>query len=538
MLTARAIVALLPLLILAVSYISGHQPSGWLVALGVGYLVATLLTRLRLRTGQPWQHLNVTWALTAGVDLLVFTGFHAAQLGALSYTPLFALPVLLASLFGSRLLALGTAALASLLLLAEVWRFGQPLSSELAARYLQVGFSGLGFFMLALLTHQLASWLLRQEQIASQNQRLASLQGQVNQLVIDSLRDGVLVVDEQGEIHAANPVAKAMLNLWVTPAPRPAVAGQRPTLHSKPAYAPLLGVALATMRNNCSQIHDISLSDEEGHCQALQVQTHPISANVLEPERLCVIFLQDLQQVQARVRTEKLAAMGRMSAAVAHEIRNPLAAIAQANSLLAEDLQRPTQQQLSNLITQNAQRLARVVDDVLNVARAGTSPTPEWLLLDESVRQICQDWQSQNPGAPTLNLTLTCPGIGVVFEPEHLRRVLVNLLDNAKNHGSPQSQTVYVSTHRAYGQDTQLHVRSSGAALAQHVQRHLFEPFFSSNSRSSGLGLYICRELCERHGAVIGYRPNPAPEPQGHVFFIQFAHRAFDSPVRRAATPL
>ena len=86
-------------------------------------------------------------------------------------------------------------------------------------------------------------------------------------------------------------------------------------------------------------------------------------------ESLCVMFLQDLREMEARVRTEKLAAMGRMSAAVAHEIRNPLAAIAQANALLDEDLTDPAQKRLTLMVRQNAKRLARIVDEILNVAR-------------------------------------------------------------------------------------------------------------------------------------------------------------------------
>ena len=142
--------------------------------------------------------------------------------------------------------------------------------------------------------------------------------------------------------------------------------------------------------------------------------------------------------MEARVRTEKLASMGRMSAAVAHEIRNPLAAIAQANALLDEDLTDPGHKQLTQMVQQNALRLERIVDEVLDIARThheerGTADT---LKLDELVTQTCRDWQAQTGSKNLLCLTQPEAATEVRFEPEHLRRVLINLLDNARRYAS------------------------------------------------------------------------------------------------------
>jgi two-component system sensor histidine kinase PilS (NtrC family) len=105
----------------------------------------------------------------------------------------------------------------------------------------------------------------------------------------------------------------------------------------------------------------------------------------------------------------------------------------------------------------------------------------------------------------------------VRFDSDHLRRVLVNLLDNALRYAGERPDSIRVSTRNANGQAS-LHVWSDGAPLEPSVQRHLFEPFFSSESRSSGLGLFICRELCDRHGAVMGYE-----RAEGNEFFVLFA---------------
>jgi two-component system sensor histidine kinase PilS (NtrC family) len=242
-----------------------------------------------------------------------------------------------------------------------------------------------------------------------------------------------------------------------------------------------------------------------------------------------VMFLQDLRELEARIRTEKLAAMGRMSAAVAHEIRNPLAAITQASALLNEDLTDPAHRKLTSMVQHNAQRLARIVDDVLDVSRARQQRVlslGEQVALDPAVRALAEEWvrQTQRPG---VLITLDAADSEVRFDVEHLRRLLVNLLDNAARYAGKREGSIQVvtTTQRGSSGRPSLQVWSDGAPLEPAVQRHLFEPFFSSESRSSGLGLFLCRELCRRHGATIGYerRALVAGGPEGNEFFVSFA---------------
>jgi two-component system sensor histidine kinase PilS (NtrC family) len=219
--------------------------------------------------------------------------------------------------------------------------------------------------------------------------------------------------------------------------------------------------------------------------------------------------MKDLREVEARVRTEKLAAMGRMSAAVAHEIRNPLSAISQANELLAEEMREPHQQRLVRMVAQNVQRLTRVVDDVLDVSRAESGGRSAAVLRDPSrfVHGVCEDWLEQNRVSNCLLSGIEYDSNAIEFEADHLRRVLINLLDNALRHAGKRADSIQIQLQRAPIQQggLLLSVWSDGPPIEQGVQRHLFEPFFSSQSRSSGLGLYICRELCIRHGASINY---------------------------------
>jgi two-component system sensor histidine kinase PilS (NtrC family) len=221
--------------------------------------------------------------------------------------------------------------------------------------------------------------------------------------------------------------------------------------------------------------------------------------------------MQDQREVQARIRSEKLASMGRMSAAVAHEIRNPLSAITQANALLTEDLSDPGQQRLASMVQQNAQRLEHIVQDVLHLTHAGApdfQASTHSLDLCQTVQRVCRDWTSQNAAADQLALSLPQDSPTVWFDTEHLRRILINLLDNASRYASQRVACMLVSVETGLAGSspmTSLRVWSDGAPLEPSVEQHLFEPFFSSESRSSGLGLYICRELCESHGATISY---------------------------------
>jgi two-component system sensor histidine kinase PilS (NtrC family) len=240
-----------------------------------------------------------------------------------------------------------------------------------------------------------------------------------------------------------------------------------------------------------------------------------------------MMFLQDLREAEAQLRTEKLAAMGRMSAAVAHEIRNPLAAIAQANGLLAEELTDPGQQQLASLVGKNTQRLSQIVEEILNLARV-QAPSTDWLELDLVAANLVGEWERQHPDCgPRLQLQLRSSPVWTAFDGEHLRRILVNLLDNALRYASKAPGAILVATDVLAGQ-ARLQVWSDGAPLDASVQRHLFEPFFSSESRSSGLGLYICRELCDRHGALLTYARSTAPDASGrdgNSFTVTFRTR-------------
>lgn len=524
-LTARVMVAIALVLLQTLGQAVNQTLDPATLAVTVAYLVATVLMRILARHRPPPPGTGMHWLPSIGIDLAVVCSLQLLHSGALNYTPLFGLPILMAAVLGTLTLALGTTAGVTLMLLGLAW-LGARSGVDDPQRYLQSALTGTGYFIVSYLVHQLATRLAREQEVAQQSRMAARVQTQVSALVIQNLADGVLVVDENDTVHNANPAALQLLGQPPLP-PLPF------SLTHAAAWDPLVKLARRTFRQEQPQTADADLLHPGESPTGLHVRTWLTSSRTLAreagSERLCVMFLHDLREMQARLRTEKLAAMGRMSAAVAHEIRNPLAAIVQANALLEEDLTDPGHKRLAHMVQQNADRLARIAEEVLDIARVqhqiSHSPAST-LQLDQAVAQVWSDWQGQDPAARRGLVALGAGDAHVEFDPEHLRRVLVNLLDNALRYMGPELDSLCITTRTSITGQISLQVWSDGAPMDKSVERHLFEPFFSSESRSSGLGLYICRELCQRHGASIGYqrvvRLTQRGDTGGNAFTVGF----------------
>jgi two-component system sensor histidine kinase PilS (NtrC family) len=510
----------------------GVRANGVVLAICAVYAVQAIGLRAVPRFNQPPSPRALArvasphWTATIGTDLVAFSLLHLLEPAShFNYVALLVLPVLMAGVLTPRLMALASAAATALMLLGSAWRASLG-GGDIAALMTQAGLAGIGFFVIAVLAGELAGRLAREELTARGSLELARQQAQLNRLVIEQMQDGVMVVDRRGRVRTANPAARLLLGAYSMCRPAPFVLAE--TL---------------VWRNLCEAVQrafeegqwpeagrEVSLPFEPGLTRTLLVRvrfTRRAAAEAAEQvkggEELAVLFLEDLRTAQARTRQEKLAAMGRVSAGIAHEIRNPLAAIAQANALLEEDSLTPDQHRLTRMVAENAERLKRIVDDVMEVA-PGTPPSHRVIDANAEVARICGEWARtvQLPLGERSRLRVKLPAepLGVVFEPDHLRRVMINLLDNARRHASDSAGAILLRLKADDEHKATLSVDSDGPPIPPEVERYLFEPFFSTRSRGTGLGLYICKELCERYGATIDYRPGTAQDTHRNVFQV------------------
>ncbi|MEN9893080.1 MAG: hypothetical protein RLY78_3375 [Pseudomonadota bacterium] len=519
--------------------LAGTRIAWPVVALSAVYAVQAVLLSVwpQLRgpaaPASPARH----WLATVGVDLLVFSLLRLLEPSdQLNYAALLVLPTLMAGVLMPRRLALGVAALVVLLLLGSVLSVG-GLQANTMASLSQAGLAGAGFFAIALLASELAQRLAGEEASARSHLALARQQTLLNQVVIEEMSEGVLVVDRQGVLRAINPAAERLLGL---------VSAQA-LLQPMSAQAPLRGLQVVLGQAFAAghwpeSARELAVLLPDGSPRTLVLRARftrrvGLASDGAVAQEIGVIFLEDARAVQARARQDKLAAMGRMSAGIAHEIRNPLAAISQANALLLEDeLLVGTPQRLARIVADNAQRLRRIVDDVLTTASLPLQP-PSAIDLGRLLPLWCEEWcqAADDPARARQRLSLQMPSadaaLTALFDAEHLRRVLVNLLDNAGRHASQDPAAVQVQL-RLHPQRRRLalSVASDGERIDADTERHLFEPFFSTRSRGTGLGLYICRELCARHGATIDYLPATVASRHPNLFRIVLRQPPDDAP--------
>jgi two-component system sensor histidine kinase PilS (NtrC family) len=263
--------------------------------------------------------------------------------------------------------------------------------------------------------------------------------------------------------------------------------------------------------------------DQPAH---LQLRFARVAASPGTPGR-SVIFLQDVSAIENQAQQLKLASMGRLTASIAHEVRNPLSAIGHATALLAEDLHGKAEVRLLKIIGDNVARVNRMVEDILQLSRKA-QPYAEPLLLAPFLAELKAEFCETQDLADDIVWLGGAGAIEVRFDALHLREVLVNLLGNAIRYASrgPGSIRIWPELD-AFG-TLELHVQDDGPGITREVRAHLFEPFYTTSSKGTGLGLYLARELCLNNGAKLDYESRidaaaPGERRASGRFVITFA---------------
>lgn len=416
------------------------------------------------------------------VDIVVLTVLMWASGGYRSGMPVLMMVILAgAGLVAEGRMVLFFASLATVAVLAEnAWRY---FSGGTPADFLQVGFVCIGFFGIAITARLLALRAKTNESLAAQRGEALAKQQAVNERIIRDMQDGVVVVAADGRIALANPRAVELLGAGV-------VEG---------AVLAEIDPAFSDCRGRFASADGV-MQRLGASGKLLRVRAVGADANVVSGGTL--IYLTDFEEIQLHVQQLKLAALGRLTASMAHEIRNPLAAVTQAAELLTEEKRGDVQVRLVRIINDNARRIERMIRDVLALGRRGET-LPEALVLAPFVASLVEEFAlggDSERGVFGIDIAAEAT---LAIDRAHLHQILGNLLGNARRYASGGAESVRIfSTAEASGQ-TGLHVVDDGPGIVESERTRVFEPFFTTHPKGTGLGLYIARELAEANGATL-----------------------------------
>jgi two-component system, NtrC family, sensor histidine kinase PilS len=460
----------------------------------VGYIIFSLLAFAAILPRRPYFTVQLTVQICA--DIVFLTVLMHASGGISSGLGLLLLVSLAAvGLISRGRLTLFFAALATIAVLAE-HTYQVVFLTGSTAQYAQAGLLSIGFFATGWLAHSLAKRAVAIEAIVAQREiDLANL-AQVNQLVIQDMQDGVLVVDERGVIRQINSRAEAILG--------PLRRSHREVLLQD--YAPTLAARLGQWRRDPSSGFDPLRTVQTHKPTAARFVQAGISRNVG-----VVIFLEDLTRVQQQAQQLKLASLGRLTANIAHEIRNPLSAINHATELLLEEsaLRSPSHARMLQIIHDNTQRLDRMVQDVLKLNRRDRAVREDFDLGDYLETFAAEFCEIDKVPADTIHVETEIEAT-ISFDRSHLNQIMWNLCRNALRYCQKKPGSIVVSVQSGPRQGTvELNVIDDGMGVAESLRAHLFEPFFTTASSGTGLGLYIAREICEANAATLEYVERP-----------------------------
>ena len=456
---------------------------------------AVLMTPLRRRFPQWGALLPVT------VDILMLTLLIHASGGTKSnLSVLLMVTVASASILLPGRGGLLVAAFASLAVMFEQFWFSIQLTLENPWHLTESAMLGFAFFVTSVIIQQIARRLAESEALAETRHKAIIQLEELNWQIVQRMRTGIVVFDRSQRIVLANKAAETLM-----------LTGSGTLVNS--ILPPALTSLLRQWQGNPVQ-----------HRPAIQLT--PGGATVLVrfalldhvDQPLTLAFLEDQRQLAQEAQQLKLASLGRMSATIAHEIRNPLSAISHATGLLAEAALEDADRRLLDIVSANVKRMNGIIDDVLSLSRRQAGAA-ERIILAELAGRVQAHWLDR--GKHPEQLTISIPkDVAVRFDPGQLEQILHNLIGNAFRHGGENVAVHLRGGHLPDSGLPWLRVSDNGPGIPVDAKAHLFEPFFTTSRQGTGLGLFVCRELCEANQAQLDLSDSPS----GASFVITFAH--------------
>lgn len=454
------------------------------------YLVFALLMLLFNRRSMPYARAVV--ASTLAVDItaavLAIVAMHDARIGIammlavnLSAGALI-LPLRLSSFF---------AALATLGMLGHTF-FGKSAESPGDRDLLEAALFGLAYFATTTLCHVLGRQLRATEALAEQRSTDLANLAQVNELIIRRMKTGVLLVDDANRIHQINESAWMLLG---NPGADQRDLGQ---------LAPELSRRLYHWMTS-GKLDETATQLADGVPEVVPRFTR-LAPN---DDSHVLIFLDDTSLLSRRAEELTLTSLGRLSASIAHEIRNPLAAIRYSAQLLAESRSMDaTDQRMVEIINNHCIRLNEIIENILQLSRRERS-RPETLDLGHWAKNFVDEYQQGNDlGADSLRaIAGSGSPVAAVADPQQLQQVVWNLVQNALRYGRLPGEPARVMVVTRQGEHGVpiLEVIDRGPGIAPKVAAQIFEPFYTTHEYGTGLGLYLARQMSEANQAALEY---------------------------------
>lgn len=472
----------------------GQRSPSLFTAASLALVMIAIISLFTITQGRPVFRLQAYFQF--GMDVVLITLLSSASGGIVSGLYL----LLLVSVAAGGVVLPGRmslffAAIGTLFALVEhgASYFMYPFVS---GSYTQVGILGIALFststMINLVAKRLQQAEARAERSASDLFKLSKL----NELVVARLDTGIIVVDQQGSIQLKNERAETLINFR---------GASTLTQVSK-----LLQERLENWQNNKQEYTPIKLTQ---HGPNIALRFALVSD---QSDAGIVIFLEDLSQTEKQAHQLKLAALGRLTGAVAHEIRNPLGAISHAGQLMDEsrNLDKADQRLLA-IVNQQSERINTIIKSILELGRPHLR-NPLVLDLDEWLKNFGATFIQTHDNDESL-LEIAPTQQRIFMDPDHLHQVLTNLCENGIRHGATGKVSIS-GGHLGERNIPYLDVANDGPEIPAELQEKIFEPFFTTEGKGTGLGLYLARELCQDNDARLDYVNTPG----GAHFRIQF----------------